>query len=90
MLARDTPSVSSISGMVMPPSRPMVLASQRGSSRSQITSGKARARLMMMGLASSRFGDRSLPDSSRPRLKCPTESTRKKATASARPFSPKA
>ncbi|MDT4887491.1 hypothetical protein FQZ97_1239500 [compost metagenome] len=90
MLASDTPRVSSMSGMVMPPSRLRVLASQSGRCRSQITSGRARARLIRIGLARSFFGERSLPESSRPRLKCPTDSTRKKATASARPFSPKA
>ncbi|MNG32337.1 hypothetical protein D3C84_1183250 [compost metagenome] len=79
-----------MSGMVMPPSRPMVLASQSGNWRSQITRGNARARLMMMGLARSFFGERSVPDNNKPKLKCPTDSTRKKATANASPFSPKA
>ncbi|MNT78219.1 hypothetical protein D3C72_2174320 [compost metagenome] len=90
MLASDTPRVISISGMLTPPSRLTVLASQRGNSRSSIITASAAHRLRMIGLISSLRQERSAPERIMPRVKWPTESIRKNATASASPASPKA
>ncbi|MNP05657.1 hypothetical protein D3C76_976120 [compost metagenome] len=66
MLASDTPRVSSMSGMVMPPSRSAVLASQRGSSKSRKMMGMPPARLMTIGLRSNALSEAAVPEMAMP------------------------
>lgn len=76
MLARDTPRVISISGMVSPAIRSTVFAIQRGSCRSSPINNKASNTLSRIGLPSSERQERSPLIQNTPRLKLPIDMIR--------------